>query len=73
MSFIGFEVSGPSEAEIKCADRGDGTAGVSYVSTAPGEYAVHVLCDDEDIPDSPFMAFISPNDNAVDPSKVRRT
>ena len=28
--------------------------------TSPGEYAVHVLCDNEDIPKSPFMSMIAP-------------
>jgi filamin len=38
----------------------DGSALVKYHPTAPGEYAVHILCDNEDIPKSPFMAYILP-------------
>ena len=33
---------------------------VSYLPTAPGEYAVHVLVNNDDIPKSPFMADIKP-------------
>ena len=51
---------GPSQAKINCSDNGDGSADVSYMPTSPGEYAVHVLCDNEDIPNSPFMAMIAP-------------
>lgn len=32
---------------------------VSYLPTAPGEYAVHVLSNNDDIPKSPFMATIT--------------
>ena len=51
---------GPSQAKIQCHDNGDGSADVTYMPTSPGEYAVHVLCDNEDIPKSPFMSMIAP-------------
>lgn len=57
---LGFSVAGPSQAEIECIDNGDGSALVKYHPTAPGEYAVHILCDNEDIPKSPFMANVIP-------------
>lgn len=41
-----------------------------YWPTEPGDYAVHVICDDEDIKDSPFMAHILPAVNDVFPEKV---
>lgn len=41
-----------------------------YWPTEPGDYAVHVVCDDEDIKDSPFMAHILPAVNDVFPEKV---
>lgn len=53
---LGFSVAGPSQAKIECNDNGDGSALVKYYPTAPGEYAVHILCDEEDIPKSPYMA-----------------
>ncbi|VDN96536.1 unnamed protein product [Rodentolepis nana] len=55
---IGFLIEGPSSATIKCVDNGDTSALVSYEVDMPGEYAIHVTCDDEDIQGSPFMATV---------------
>ncbi|XP_050451198.1 filamin-A isoform X4 [Cataglyphis hispanica] len=66
---LGFSIEGPSKAKIECNDNGDGTADVSYLPTAPGQYAVHILCDNEDIPKSPYIASISPKTD-FDPEKV---
>ncbi|KAK6619966.1 hypothetical protein RUM44_006366 [Polyplax serrata] len=55
---LGFSIEGPSQAKIDCKDNGDGSADVRYFPTAPGEYAVHILCDNEDIPMSPYIANI---------------
>ncbi|XP_026824513.1 filamin-A isoform X4 [Ooceraea biroi] len=66
---LGFSIEGPSKAKIECNDNGDGTADVSYLPTAPGQYAVHILCDNEDIPKSPYFATISPKAD-FDPEKV---
>lgn len=57
---LGFSVRGPSQAEIEYLDNGDGSADVKYYPTAPGEYAVHIFCDNEDIPNSPYIAQILP-------------
>ncbi|XP_067302535.1 filamin-A isoform X1 [Pseudorasbora parva] len=57
---LGFSVEGPSPAKIECDDKGDGSCDVRYWPTEPGEYAVHVLCKNEDIQLSPFMAEIVP-------------
>lgn len=57
---IGFSIEGPSQAKIDCQDNGDGSADVRYLPTVPGEYAVHILCDDEDIPGSPYVAQVLP-------------
>lgn len=67
---LGFSIEGPSQAKIDCKDNGDGTADISYWPTAPGEYAIHILCDEEDIPLSPFMANIGPTTGNYDPTKV---
>uniref|UniRef100_A0A0X3NMU0 Calponin-homology (CH) domain-containing protein n=1 Tax=Schistocephalus solidus TaxID=70667 RepID=A0A0X3NMU0_SCHSO len=56
---LGFLIEGPSDAKINCEDNGDGSVLVSYTVSQPGEYAVHITTDDEDITDSPFMANIS--------------
>lgn len=51
-------MEGPSQAKIECDDKGDGSCDVRYWPTEAGEYAVHVLCNNEDIQHSPFMAEI---------------
>ncbi|KAF8782497.1 filamin-A-like isoform X2 [Argiope bruennichi] len=66
---LGFLVEGPSHAKIQCFDNGDGSADVEYLPTTPGEYAVHILCDKEDIPKSPYMAQILPKTDYY-PEKV---
>ena len=43
---------------------------MEYIPTADGEYAVHILCDKEDIPGSPYMAQILPGSD-YDPDKVK--
>lgn len=66
----GFSIEGPSQAKIECDDKGDGSCDVRYWPTEPGEYAVHVICDDEDIRDSPFIAHILPAPPDCFPDKV---
>lgn len=57
---LGFTIDGPGEAKIECKDNGDGTADVEWTVAAPGEYALHVLANGEDIPGSAFCANIKP-------------
>lgn len=66
---LGFNIQGPSQAKIECHDNGDGSADVRYYPTAPGEYSVHIKCDNEDIPKSPYIAQILPNTDYY-PEKV---
>jgi len=66
----GFQIEGPSQTKIECHDNGDGSANISYVPFAPGEYAVHVTCDDEDIQGSPWMATVVAGAADFDPTKV---
>ncbi|XP_035281893.1 filamin-C isoform X10 [Anguilla anguilla] len=68
---LGFSIEGPSQAKIECDDKGDGSCDVRYWPTEPGDYAVHVICDDEDIKDSPYMAHILPAANDVFPERVK--
>ncbi|XP_036845027.1 filamin-A [Oncorhynchus mykiss] len=56
---LGFSVEGPSQAKVECDDKGDGSSDVRYWPMEAGEYAVHVLCNNEDIQHSPFMAEIT--------------
>ncbi|XP_041349933.1 filamin-A-like isoform X2 [Gigantopelta aegis] len=66
---LGFSIEGPSQAKIDCKDNGDGSADVTYWPTNEGEYAVHILCNEQDIPNSPYMAQIRPAEQ-FDASKV---
>ncbi|XP_030585128.1 filamin B a isoform X2 [Archocentrus centrarchus] len=68
---LGFAIEGPSQAKIECEDQNDGSCDVRYWPTEPGEYAVHVTCDEEDIEHSPFMAYIVPDNNGSYPDKVQ--
>ncbi|KAE8293044.1 Filamin-A [Larimichthys crocea] len=69
---LGFSVEGPSQAKIECDDKGDGSCDVRYWPTEPGEYAVHVLCNSEDIQHSPFMAeIVNPPGKDFYPDKVK--
>lgn len=66
-------MEGPSQAKIECDDKGDGSCDVCYWPTEPGEYAVHVLCNNEDIQHSPFMAeIVTPPSKEFYPDKVRK-
>ncbi|XP_069142482.1 filamin-A-like isoform X9 [Argopecten irradians] len=67
---LGFSIEGPSQCKIDCKDHNDGSADVTYYPKAEGEYAVHVLCNKEDIPQSPFMVPIKPATKEFDASKV---
>nr|XP_057923391.1 filamin-C isoform X2 [Doryrhamphus excisus] len=68
---LGFSIEGPSQAKIECDDKGDGSCDVRYWPTEPGDYAIHVICDDEDVKDSPFMAHILPAATDLHPEKVK--
>lgn len=36
---------------------------MKYHPTAVGEYAVHILCDNDDIPKSPYISHVLPKGN----------
>lgn len=57
---LGFTIDGPGEAKIECKDNGDGTADVEWTVSTPGEYALHIMSNGEDIPNSPYCAQIKP-------------
>ena len=58
---LSIAVEGPSKAELDFDDRKDGSCGVKYVVTEPGEYLVSVKFNDEHIPESPFKVYITPS------------
>jgi filamin len=57
---LAIAVEGPAKAEIDFRDRKDGTCGVTYACTEPGEYQISIKFNDEHIPESPFTAYVSP-------------
>lgn len=57
--YLGFRIDGPSQAKIDVKKEPNGNMQVSYLPTAAGEYAIHVLSSNDDIPKSPFMANIT--------------
>jgi len=64
-------VEGPSQAQVEYRDDDDGCVAVTYLPPVAGEYAVHVLCNDEDITDSPFIVQVHPPPAGhFDPAKV---
>lgn len=65
---LGFTIDGPGEAKIECKDNGDGTADVEWTVPAPGEYALHIMSNGEDIPNSPYCAQIKKR-NSFDSEK----
>ncbi|XP_078597418.1 filamin-A-like isoform X26 [Branchiostoma floridae x Branchiostoma japonicum] len=71
ISGLGFSIEGPSQAKIECHDNGDGSCDVVYWPTEAGEYAVHIVTDDEDIANSPYMAQIRPQDKKFTPGQVK--
>lgn len=58
---LSIAVEGPSKAELDFDDRKDGSCGVKYIVTEPGEYLVSVKFNDEHIPESPFKVYITPS------------
>ncbi|XP_056102361.1 filamin-A isoform X3 [Rhinichthys klamathensis goyatoka] len=68
---LGFAIEGPSQAKITCDDQNDGSWLVRFWPTEAGEYAVHLMCDDEEIQDSPFMASIRHKRKDSHPEKVK--
>ena len=67
---LALSIEGPSEAEVKVDDKGNGIAVVQFLPEEPGEYKVNVSFADEPIPFSPFTPVFEP---CTDASKVTVT
>ena len=57
---LAIAIEGPAKAEIDFHDHKDGTCGVSYTCSEPGDYQISIKFNDEHIPESPFNAYVSP-------------
>ncbi|CAI5447621.1 unnamed protein product [Caenorhabditis angaria] len=68
---VKLEMKGPSKAESKIQDLGNGKCAVDYVANQPGEYEMAILFGDEKekkhVKGSPFKTIV---DYKKDPSKV---
>jgi filamin len=62
---LAIAVEGPSKAEIDFQDRKDGSCGVAYTVSEPGEYLVSIKFNDQHIPDSPFKVHLSPSSSEM--------
>ena len=73
MVALGFSIEGPSEAQIDAQDNKDGSCRAKYFPTVPGDYIIHITCNNQDIKDSPFNAKILPADaetTPIDPGQI---
>ncbi len=57
---LSISVKGPAKAKIDIQDNKDGSYQVIYTPTAPGEYVIDIMYNDQPIPDSPFKAMVTP-------------
>jgi len=57
---LSVAVEGPSKADLKVVDRGQGYTTVSYQVSREGEYGIHIKYDGQHVPDSPTFVYIAP-------------
>ncbi|OAF69637.1 hypothetical protein A3Q56_02617 [Intoshia linei] len=55
---LAFDIKGPSHAKINAKEVDDQTVDFSYVPTVAGEYELHILNNNEDVPNSPWLVKI---------------
>jgi filamin len=56
---LSLSIEGPSEAEIVCNDKEDGTLNISYKPTEPGFYIVNLKFADHHVEGSPYTVKVS--------------
>uniref|UniRef100_A0A7N8XHM8 Filamin B n=1 Tax=Mastacembelus armatus TaxID=205130 RepID=A0A7N8XHM8_9TELE len=56
---LALSIEGPSKVDIQTEDLEDGTCGVTYCPTEPGNYIVSIRFADEHIPGSPFTVQVT--------------
>ena len=59
-----FAVEGPGKAPVEVEETGPGQLTVRYFPDEKGEYVIHVMCEEVDIPTSPFRVKISARGDA---------
>lgn len=58
---LSVAIEGPSKAKMEVNDLGNGYTTVGYTVDKEGEYGIHIKFNDEHVPDSPAMVWISPD------------
>ncbi|RDD41359.1 Filamin-A [Trichoplax sp. H2] len=61
------EIEGPSPLEIFCHDNDDTSHVLSYTPPVPGEYLIHVIFRDKEIPHSPYTVHVMSDESEVKP------
>ncbi|KAF7664185.1 hypothetical protein LDENG_00185990 [Lucifuga dentata] len=56
---LALSIEGPSKVDIQTEDMEDGTCGVTYCPTEPGNYIVSIRFAEEHVPGSPFMVRVT--------------
>ncbi|XP_028303701.1 filamin B a isoform X2 [Gouania willdenowi] len=56
---LALAIEGPSKVDIRTEDMEDGTCGVTYCPTEPGNYIVSIRFSDEHVPGSPFTVQVT--------------
>ncbi|KAM4612801.1 filamin B a [Polymixia lowei] len=56
---LALAIEGPSKVDIQTEDMEDGTCGVSYCPTEPGNYIVSIRFAEEHVPGSPFTVRVT--------------
>ncbi|XP_056130431.1 LOW QUALITY PROTEIN: filamin-B [Lampris incognitus] len=56
---LALSIEGPSKVDIRTEDMEDGTCGVSYCPTEPGNYIVSIRFAEDHIPGSPFTVRVT--------------
>lgn len=57
---ISVSIEGPSKANLKITDTKHGYLTVVYSVAKPGDYGIHVKCNDEHVPESPATVHVVP-------------
>ena len=59
-----FAVEGPGKAPVEVEETGPSQLTIRYFPEEKGEYVIHVMCEEVDIPTSPFKVKISAKGDA---------
>ena len=58
---LSFSIQGPSQADIGPSERGKTGYDYQFLPKAPGDYVLHILWGDREVPGSPFTSKVDRN------------